>query len=87
MPSCDNKLLIGRVLLVPGWTTVTNEPYILTGGGPGTSSEVLSTYLYKTAFSKDMMGYASSIATVILIITLLISLIQMKAFKTGKEDA
>src|SRR6478752_5986420 len=23
MPSCDNKLLIGRVLLVPGWTTVT----------------------------------------------------------------
>jgi raffinose/stachyose/melibiose transport system permease protein len=34
-----------------------------------------------------MMGYASSIATVILIITLLISLVQMKAFKTGKEDA
>ncbi len=87
VPQTKEMTFVAVILTLTGAFTVFNEPYILTGGGPGTSSEVLSTYLYKTAFSKDMMGYASSIATVILIITLLISLVQMKAFKTGKEDA
>lgn len=32
------------------------------------------------------MGYASAIATVVLIITLALSLMQMKFFKTGKEE-
>ena len=31
-------------------------------GGPGNSSEVLSTYLYRPAFHANQMGYASSIA-------------------------
>jgi raffinose/stachyose/melibiose transport system permease protein len=86
VPATKEMTFVAVILTLTGAFTVFNEPYILTGGGPGTSSEVLSTYLYKTAFSKDMMGYASAIATVILIITLLISLVQMKIFKTGKED-
>ncbi|TDL92852.1 sugar ABC transporter permease [Vibrio vulnificus] len=86
VPATKEMTFVAVILTLTGAFTVFNEPYILTGGGPGTSSEVLSTYLYKTAFSKDMMGYASAIATVILIITLLISLVQMKIFKTGKGD-
>ncbi|AKO93079.1 carbohydrate ABC transporter permease [Priestia filamentosa] len=86
VPQTKEMTFVAVILTLTGAFTVFNEPYILTGGGPGTSSEVLSTYLYKTAFSQDMMGYASAIATVILIITLLLSLFQMKAFKTGKGD-
>ncbi|GAA3330739.1 hypothetical protein GCM10020331_084510 [Ectobacillus funiculus] len=63
-----------------------NEPYILTDGGPGNASEVLGTYLYKNAFVKDAMGYASTIATVILIITVILSAVQMGLFKTGREE-
>ena len=31
--------------------------YVMTGGGPGTSSELMATYMYKTAFSSQRMGY------------------------------
>ncbi|MEA1022952.1 sugar ABC transporter permease [Bacillus subtilis] len=86
VPQTKEMSFVAVVMTLTGAFTVFNEPYILTGGGPGNASEVLSTFLYKSAFTKDMMGYASAIATVVLIITLTLSLMQMKFFKTGKEE-
>lgn len=86
IPQTKEMSFVAVVMTLTGAFTVFNEPYILTGGGPGNASEVLSTFLYKSAFTKDMMGYASAIATVVLLITLALSLMQMKFFKTGKED-
>ncbi|AUS11382.1 carbohydrate ABC transporter permease [Bacillus stercoris] len=86
IPQTKEMSFVAVVMTLTGAFTVFNEPYILTGGGPGNASEVLSTFLYKSAFTKDMMGYASAIATVVLIITLALSLMQMKFFKTGKEE-
>ena len=39
--------------------------YIMTGGGPGYSSEVLGTYLYKRAFTTFEAGYGASIGVMI----------------------
>lgn len=86
VPQTKEMSFVAVVMTLTGAFTVFNEPYILTGGGPGNASEVLSTFLYKSAFTKDMMGYSSAIATVVLIITLALSLMQMKFFKTGKEE-
>lgn len=86
VPQTKEMSFVAVVMTLTGAFTVFNEPYILTGGGPGNASEVLSTFLYKSAFTKDMMGYASAIATVVLLITLTLSLMQMKFFNTGKED-
>ncbi|QDF57197.1 carbohydrate ABC transporter permease [Bacillus velezensis] len=86
VPQTKEMSFVAVVMTLTGAFTVFNEPYILTGGGPGNASEVLSTFLYKSAFTKDMMGYASAIATVVLLLTLTLSLIQMKFFKTGKEE-
>ncbi|MCO4849407.1 carbohydrate ABC transporter permease [Bacillus vallismortis] len=86
VPQTKEMSFVAVVMTLTGAFTVFNEPYILTGGGPGNASEVLSTFLYKSAFTKDMMGYASAIATVVLLITLALSLMQMKFFKTGKEE-
>ncbi|WP_373870287.1 carbohydrate ABC transporter permease [Bacillus velezensis] len=86
VPQTKEMSFVAVVMTLTGAFTVFNEPYILTGGGPGNASEVLSTLLYKSAFTKDMMGYASAIATVVLLLTLALSLIQMKFFKTGKEE-
>ncbi|WP_425457334.1 carbohydrate ABC transporter permease [Bacillus velezensis] len=86
VPQTKEMSFVAVVMTLTGAFTVFNEPYILTGGGPGNASEVLSTFLYKSAFTKDMMGYASAIATVVLLLKLALSLIQMKFFKTGKEE-
>jgi raffinose/stachyose/melibiose transport system permease protein len=42
-------------------------PYLLTNGGPGQSSELLTTYMYKTAFTSTNYGYASTISVFIVV--------------------
>lgn len=85
VPQVREMFFVATLITLTGAFTVFNEPYILTGGGPGNSSEVLGTLLYNSAFFKDQMGYASAIATFILIVTLFVSLVQMKLFRTGKD--
>ncbi|WP_066056493.1 carbohydrate ABC transporter permease [Robertmurraya korlensis] len=86
VPQVKEMLFVATLITLTGAFTVFNEPYILTSGGPGNASEVLGTLLYKSAFFRDEMGYASAIATIILILSLVAAMIQMKLFKTGKED-
>jgi raffinose/stachyose/melibiose transport system permease protein len=42
-------------------------PYLLTNGGPGQSSELLTTYMYKTAFAHTNFGYASALSVAIVV--------------------
>ncbi|MDF2938266.1 MAG: sugar transporter permease [Paenibacillaceae bacterium] len=48
----------------------------ITGGGPGSSTTVMSLFIYKTAFSYYEMGYASAISWMLFAFVLLITLIQ-----------
>lgn len=43
--------------------------YILTQGGPGGSTDVLATVLYRTAFSEQRAGYASAMAMLLAVIS------------------
>jgi len=54
------------------------EPFILTMGGPGVSTTTLGLYLYNVAFRFSKLGYASSLAYVITILTLFASIVQIK---------
>ncbi|UGB33221.1 carbohydrate ABC transporter permease [Metabacillus sp. B2-18] len=85
LPQIKEMILVGSVITVIGAFKVFDEVYVMTSGGPGRSTEVLGTMLYRSAFRNDEMGYASTIGTVIFVITLTLSLIQMKLGKTGKE--
>ena len=51
------------LMMITIWSfLVFDYVYILTQGGPANASEVLGTLVYKTAFSKYEMGYASAIS-------------------------
>lgn len=45
----------------------------LTGGGPGNSTEVLSTYLFKNAFYYSRFGYANAIGVMMVVFSLVIT--------------
>ena len=47
--------------------------YAATGGGPGSATEILNLYAYRTSFTELNLGYGSSLAMVLLGITLAIS--------------
>ncbi|NLG83977.1 MAG: sugar ABC transporter permease [Firmicutes bacterium] len=55
------------------WTFINFDViYLLTGGGPLYSTEVLPTLLYRKAFEEFSFGYASSIGVVMLLILMFI---------------
>ena len=60
--------------------------YVMTGGGPGTSTELMATYMYKQSFSTFNMGYGSAVAGGMFILISMVSLITMKLLN-GKEEA
>lgn len=55
--------------------------YIMTNGGPGTSSETLPIYLWRYAFSYFDVGYAAAIGIVMLIIVTVISSVLVRRFR------
>ncbi len=52
--------------------------FIMTKGGPASSTEVLATYTYREAFLSFNMGYASCLAVIILLVSLAISLVYIR---------
>ncbi|MEJ7932474.1 sugar ABC transporter permease [Ramlibacter sp. AN1015] len=47
--------------------------FAATGGGPGTSTEILNLYAYRTSFTELNIGYGSALAMVLLAITMAVS--------------
>ena len=85
IPNIKEMILVDSIIIVVGSFKLFDEVFIMTNGGPGYASEVLSTYLYRTAFRSDQMGSASAIAVVLFVITFALSLIQMRISRTGEE--
>jgi multiple sugar transport system permease protein len=48
--------------------------YAATGGGPGTATEILNLYAYRTSFAELNLGYGASLAMVLLAVTVMVSL-------------
>lgn len=64
-------------------TFVTVE--ILTEGGPYRSTETIIKYMFDQGFKSRNVGYSSLLAIVVFVITLIVSLIQMKLTKSQEE--
>lgn len=74
------KPVIGIALLIRSMDAFKafGKFFIMSNGGPGLSSEVLSLYAYKIGFSQFKIGYATAIAETMLLIILVGSWIYVK---------
>ena len=55
--------------------------YLLTAGGPANSTQVILTYAYEEAFSFFNFGYAGAIATLMGIVLLAATIMQLRLFR------
>ena len=60
------------------------EIYVMTKGGPLSSSKTIVYYIYERAFENLDLGYASAMAVVLLIIVMVFSLINILFFERNK---
>ncbi|MDI6602275.1 MAG: sugar ABC transporter permease [Thermoanaerobacteraceae bacterium] len=83
-------------LLYPAMFTVTilavglvfgifTEPYVLTGGGPGLSTNTWQMEIYNQAFSKLNAGYGSAIAIIDSVVTFITILVVRKLLEVWGE--
>lgn len=47
--------------------------FAATGGGPGSATEILNLYAYRLSFTELNLGYGAAVATILLLITLVVS--------------
>lgn len=59
---------------------------VTTGGGPVKASQVLYWYIYEFAFVRFNMGYSTTIATVLFVVLVIATMIQMRFFRANSAD-
>lgn len=79
LPQLRNTIASSSVLIVIGTLTYFDMFFLLTDGGPGTSSRVLSLYMYNEAFSSTDFGYASVLTVVMVLIGISAGAVMLKA--------
>ena len=88
MPLIKDIILLTLTMCLTGALRGFDIPFLLTSGGPGNASELMSTYMYKKAFSSNQYGYGSALAVFIIIESILVVYTLRKVFTTkGEKEA
>ena len=69
------------VMTVIGAFKVFAQPFFLTKGGPGESTNTIVLALYRNGFSFDKLGYASALAWILFVIVMLLTALQFSQQK------
>ncbi len=77
IPSLGGVLFFCFLTLTIDSFRLFTEPYIMTGGGPGSSSLAIVQYLYESGFTTFKLGYASAMGYLLTAILLVISAAQV----------
>lgn len=83
LPGLKPVLGVAMLLDTVWWFKHVTMIWILTQGGPGNTTNVLSVNIYKTAFDYLKFGPSSALAVLVFIICLLISLAYRKGLKAN----
>lgn len=87
LPMIRSILLIALLMRLIDVFRALEVMYILTGGGPGRSTELLSLHIYNRAFDTQQLGYASAISVLLIVIVFLLSLGILRMGNPMKDKA
>jgi multiple sugar transport system permease protein len=81
LPLMIPTLLVTMIFRMITAFKVFDEIYLLTSGGPGTATEVISFSIYKTFFQADNMGLGSVMSVVSLLVVTLLTILALAVFR------
>lgn len=73
LPLLKPTIVLALLLRAMDLVRIFDQIFILTQGGPGTATETVSLYIYRTAFRFSNFGYAAAMSFVLLAATMLFS--------------
>jgi multiple sugar transport system permease protein/alpha-1,4-digalacturonate transport system permease protein len=83
VPGLRHTTFLVTVLLTIGSFKVFDLILLLTQGGPGQSTLVLSQYIYQKGFEQNDFGYASAVSIVLFVICFAITIVQYRVNRRG----
>jgi raffinose/stachyose/melibiose transport system permease protein len=75
LPQLKYTIITSSTLMVVGSLTFFDLIYVLTAGGPGDATRALALEMYRTGFQQNLMGPASAIAVILVLVGLLLALL------------
>jgi raffinose/stachyose/melibiose transport system permease protein len=84
LPLLRNTIVTSSMVIITGSLTYFDVIWIITGGGPGFATRILPLDMYINAFQRTDMGYASAIATVLVVAALVLSLVLIRVTGFGR---
>ena len=86
LPQIKYTIITSSTLMVVGSLTFFDLIYVLTGGGPGDSTRALALEMYQKGFMANLMGPASVIAVILVLVGLLLAQLLRRLGGRGDES-
>jgi raffinose/stachyose/melibiose transport system permease protein len=85
LPHLRPAVITASILTMIGGLKTFDQVWVMTQGGPGTSTHTLSTAIYQQAFVFGKYGYGTALAVVLAVITMIFAVVQQRALRE-RED-
>jgi len=86
LPMLKTVIAAAVILRVIGLVNSPDLLLILTGGGPGDATQVLSLYAFQTAYKEFNFGYASALSVVMFVILMIFATAYIRLSRITKGD-
>ena len=86
LPQLKYTIITSSTLMVVGSLTFFDLIYVLTGGGPGDSTRALALEMYQTGFQANLMGPASAIAVILVLVGVILAQLLRRLGGRGDES-
>lgn len=86
LPLLRPSIMVAVVIRTLTSLRVFDTIFIMTGGGPGSATETLSFYGYRTAFQSYQMGYSSTINLISFALAIVFTLFYMKLMGGNQNE-
>ncbi len=83
LPMVSLPISVLAVTLVVNVIKLFDLIFVMTGGGPGTASQVIAFTMYQQAFGAGQWGYGAAVAVVMLVLLTPIMIFNVRRFRAG----
>jgi len=84
VPSVRQTTFVLVMITIFGAVKVFDIVWIMTGGGPNNASQTLGTYMYRSAFQTDAVGYGATIAVLMFALSSVFGLLNLWLQRRGE---
>lgn len=86
LPLLAPSITINMLLSLTGALKVFDLVYVTTNGGPGFATEVITTFIYKTAFSSFKAGYGMALSMILFVVLVIVTVVQVSIFRRREVE-